>query len=217
LSGKGVEVIPTEKRFPKHTAQFIQTPFFRLMRRRTTAAPFGEFAASHPAQQRGDYSMKKILLASVIALAPFAAFAVDPNHGTTTTSGAVVGDINDATTSSSSNAGVGSRQGTGAGVSVGGNGGVSAGAVSGNSSQVKTTASGTASPGSSATKTTAAQSNIGGTVASGEASNRKWGPQSTGSAGGSQSSTTSGGSSATAGDTNVGGFVAGTSTQHKGP
>ena len=37
--------------------------------------------------------MKKLLLASVIVLAPFAAFAVDANRGNTT-SGAVAGDLN---------------------------------------------------------------------------------------------------------------------------
>jgi hypothetical protein len=82
---------------------------------------------------------------------------------------------------------------------------------------VNSSASGTAGPGGSSTNTSAQQTNVGGTVAGGVISNSPWGRgSSSGTAGGSENSQVSGTAGATASDTNVGGFVAGTSTHHGG-
>jgi hypothetical protein len=119
----------------------------------------------------------------------------------------VVGDVNVAKTAAGSTAGVSSQQGTVAGSKVGGNGAVLVGAVSGNYTQVNTAAGATAGPKGSYTNTTAQQLNIGGTVAGGIADNGKHGNGATGVSGGAQSSQATGGSAATATNTNLGGFI----------
>ena len=95
--------------------------------------------------------MRKLLLAGVITLAPFAAFATVSGPANNQIGTSVVGDVNAANTAAGSTAGVNSTQGTHAGVSTAGNGGVSVGAVSGNSASVNSSASGTAGPGGSST------------------------------------------------------------------
>jgi len=101
--------------------------------------------------------MRTILLAGVIALAPFVAFAHGPQQaqGKLTFTGA------------GSLAGVQSTQGTSAASNVAGNGFVVNGAVSGNYTDVTT--KGAANLGKNAAKTNAAatQVNIGGTVTGG--------------------------------------------------
>jgi hypothetical protein len=156
--------------------------------------------------------MRKILLASVIVLAPFAAFAAGPQGSS------VAGDVNISNTQAGSTAGVSSEQGTHAGVGVAGNGGVAVGAVSGNYSDVNTTAKGVAGPAGSSTKTTAQQTNIGGTVAGGVAANKGWhNDGATGSAGGNESSSATGTASAKASDTNIGGFITKETSGHRQP
>jgi hypothetical protein len=154
---------------------------------------FNGVAVSIPAQQRGDYAMRKILLVSVIALAPLAAFA-DDHHGGTSSSVS--------RTDSSSGAGVLSNEKTNAGVDVGGNGHIAAGAVSGNTSSMET--QGRASvgrDGSTKTNATATQTNTGGTLAGGASqSSGHHGGDTSGGAGGSQTSTVIGGSTANASD-----------------
>jgi hypothetical protein len=150
--------------------------------------------------------MRKYLLASVIALAPFAAFAAQPQI--------IAGDVNLAQTAAGSTAGVSSQQGTMAGAKVGGNGAVVVGAVSGNYTQVNTAAGATAGPKGSFTNTTAQQVNVGGTIAGGLADNGKHSNGATGIAGGGQSSQATGGSTASASNVNLGGFIAVTPAKH---
>jgi hypothetical protein len=119
----------------------------------------------------------------------------------------IAGDVNLATTSAGSNAGVSSSQGTMANVKAAGNGAVIVGAVSGNYTSVQTTALGTASPAGSYTDTTATQTNIGGTVAAGAANQMQKRGGASGTAGGGQYSTASGNSTATASNANLGGVV----------
>lgn len=136
--------------------------------------------------------MKKLLLASVITLAPFTAFA----------GGFVAaGDVNQSSTSAASNAGVNSQQGTAAGAAAY-KGSVVVGTVSGNYTSVNTGAAAVSGPKGSATSTTAQQTNIGGTISGGSAHG-----QAGGISGGSQSSTGSGSSGASASNQNLGGFV----------
>lgn len=138
--------------------------------------------------------MKKILLASVFALAPFAAFA----------GGFVAaGDVNMANTSVGSSAGVGSTQNTDAGATVNGRGAVMVGAISGNYSNVQTGSAAVAGPHGSATTTNAQQVNVGGTITGGMST----GHNATGQANGSQNSQTGGSATAQATNTNIGGFV----------
>jgi hypothetical protein len=147
--------------------------------------------------------MRKFLLAATM-MVPFAAFAGGSGLS-------VAGDVNLAKTSAGSTAGVASVQGTQAQIKAGGSGGVVVGAVSGNYTAVETTALGKAGPAGSYTDTTATQTNVGGTVsgglAIGKSADRGRMPVTSGSASGGQSSMASGGSAATASDTNIGGFV----------
>jgi hypothetical protein len=139
--------------------------------------------------------MKKLLVASVFALAPLTAFA----------GGFVAaGDINNASTSVSSSAGVGSTQGTGAGSMVDGKGAVVVGAVSGNYTSVQTGGTANAGPKGSSTTTNAQQTNVGGTISGGMSTGRN----ATGMSGVGQNSQANGGASASASNTNTGGFVA---------
>ncbi|HUN38700.1 MAG TPA: hypothetical protein VMU81_00270 [Acetobacteraceae bacterium] len=141
--------------------------------------------------------MRKILLAvTILGLAAAPAFA----------GGIAAGDLNIAGTSASSNAGVSSMQGTGTGAMVAGNGGVAVGAVSGNYTSVDTSALGAAGPKGSYTNTTATQTNVGGTVVGG-VSGKGFMGIATGGAGGSQTSSASGGASATAKNLNAGGIA----------
>jgi hypothetical protein len=114
---------------------------------------------------------------------------------------------------------VSSVQGTGAQANVAGNGAVLVGAVSGNYTGVYTGSAAEAGPKGSYTNTTATQTNIGGTVAGGLAANKPQdqhrgndlhtqGNSASGSAGGFQTSADMGGSTARAGNLNMGGFVA---------
>jgi hypothetical protein len=142
--------------------------------------------------------MRKLLLTSVVALVPFAAFA----------GGLIGGDANLAQTEANSWAGVKSLEGTGAHGYIGATGGVTAGAVSGNYSSVGTSARGTAGPLGSKTNTTATQTNLGGTVYGGQATNPRYGGSSNGgSAGGFQNSQAEGGATANANNTSLGGFA----------
>lgn len=156
--------------------------------------------------------MRKFLLAATI-MVPFAAFAGGADLS-------IAGDGNLAKTTAASTAGVQSTQGNHAEANVGGNGGIVAGAVSGNYTSVATTALGKAGPAGSYTDTTATQTNVGGTVAAGLATNqtghrtpmaltagRGQANGGSGSASGGQNSQASGGSSATAANTNLGGSV----------
>jgi hypothetical protein len=145
--------------------------------------------------------MRKFLLCATM-MVPFAAFAGGSGLS-------VAGDVNIAKTSAGSTAGVASIQGTQAQIKAGGAGGVVVGAVSGNYTGVGTTALGKAGPAGSYTDTTATQTNVGGTVSGGLAIGKSSGrmPAAGGSASGGQSSMASGGSAATASDTNIGGFV----------
>jgi hypothetical protein len=146
--------------------------------------------------------LRKMLLASAFALVPFVAFAGNPSGLT------AAGDINVAKTSSTSNAGVFSSQGTMAGARVDGNGAVVVGAVSGNYTTIQTNGSAKAGPQGSSTNASATQFNVGGTIAGGYSTEGKGrGNEATGSASGGQSSGTTGGSTASASNTNVGGFV----------
>ncbi|MDR3536095.1 MAG: hypothetical protein P4L71_06310 [Acetobacteraceae bacterium] len=150
--------------------------------------------------------MRKFLFAATM-LVPFAAFAGSPAP----TLG-IAGDVNLATTSAGSTAGVQSTQGTQAQAKAAGTGGVIVGAVSGNYTSVETTAAGRASPAGSYTDTTATQTNVGGTVTAGLAINKSGrGPiqanGASGSASGGQNSQASGQSAATASNTNLGGAV----------
>lgn len=156
--------------------------------------------------------MRKFLLAATM-LVPFAAFAGGADLS-------IAGDGNLAKTTANSTAGVQSTQGNHAQATTGGNGGIMVGAVSGNYTSVATTALGRAGPAGSYTDTTATQTNVGGTMASGQAINqtghstpitltagRGQANGASGSAGGGQNSQASGGSSATAANTNIGGSM----------
>jgi hypothetical protein len=143
-------------------------------------------------------------MAGVIALAPFSAFAG---------SFIAAGDINQASTSSQSMAGVQSDQGTWAKTGVGGNGAVVLGTVSGNYTTVNTQGQAKAGPGGSSTSTQAQQFNIGGTISGGVADNGKHGTAN-GVTGGGQNSQAVGGSTASASNNNVGGFVVVKSYHH---
>jgi hypothetical protein len=134
-------------------------------------------------------------------------FAVAPAFADMPRNLIAAGDVNLAKTAAGSSAGVASQQGTVAGTRVGGNGAVLTGAVSGNYTQVNTAAGATAGPKGSFTNTTAQQVNIGGTVAGGIADTGKHGSGATGIAGGAQTSQATGGSVATASNTNLGGFL----------
>jgi hypothetical protein len=157
--------------------------------------------------------MRKLLLATAMAtFASVSAFAAMPLIA--------AGDVNLASTSASSNAGVASMQGTKSGVSLSGNGSVITGTVSGNYTSVQTGATGVATPLGSMTSTTATQVNVGGTVSAGNVSNSNMGHSftsgSTGGSVGGQSSQATGTSSATASNTNLGGFVIATvPSKHK--
>jgi hypothetical protein len=120
--------------------------------------------------------MKKLLLTGVFALVPFVAFA----------------NTAPVALSALSAAGVTSTQETGAMVVVGpGKGMAVDGAVSGNYTTINTTGSASAGPGKATTKVTATQLNVGGTIAGGiSAGDAK------GIAGGHESSTDLGGSTA---------------------
>lgn len=145
--------------------------------------------------------MRKILLAAtMLSLVAGAALASQPQGWI----GA--GDVNLATTSAGSNAGVTSTQGTGANASVKGNGAVVVGTVSGNYTNVNTGAAAQAGPGGSTTSTSAQQVNVGGTVSGGMGSGGFINGAS-GSTGGGQNSQASGNSSASATNANLGGFV----------
>jgi hypothetical protein len=74
--------------------------------------------------------VKKLLLAGMIALAPFAALAVDDGIGSSTLATSGTGS---STSSANSNSSVSDTQGTKAGVSVSGNQKVIVGDVAGNS------------------------------------------------------------------------------------
>jgi hypothetical protein len=144
---------------------------------------------------KGESHVRKLLLTGVLALAPLAAFAGGNLAQTSANSSAEIVD---------------GIQGTGAHALVGGNGGVIVGAVSGNYSTVGTSGVGRAGPLGSYTNTTVTQTNVGGTVSGGLATNQKLGGASngaSGSAGGFQSSQTKGGSDASASTTNFGGFA----------
>src|SRR4051794_192832 len=104
-------------------------------------------------------TMKKLMLGSMIALAPLAALAQGPLAG------------NMASTQAASTAGVASTQGTQAAAKAGGNGGVIVGAFSGNIGNVQTSALGVARPTGSSTLTSARQYNVGGTISGGLAIN----------------------------------------------
>ncbi len=168
--------------------------------------PTHAYGGSHVRSPRTDdrrLNMRKFLLAATI-LAPFAmapAFAEMPQAMT------AAGDVNLAKTAAGSTAGVASEQGTMAGAKVGGNGAVIVGAVSGNYTQVQTSAGATAGPKGSFTNTTAQQVNIGGTVAGGLADNGKHSNGATGIAGGQQTSQATGGAAATASNANLGGII----------
>ncbi len=144
--------------------------------------------------------MRKFLLAATM-MVPLAAFA----NSSTSTIG-IAGDVNLATTSAGSTAGVQSTQGTQAQVKLGGTGAVTVGTVSGNYTSVQTTAAGRASPAGSYTNTTATQTNVGGTNSSGIVINKGF-PATSGSSSGGQSSQATGGSTASASNTNLGGSV----------
>jgi hypothetical protein len=116
--------------------------------------------------KEGIYIMRKLLLASVFALVPFAVFAHGPVPAGDTSAGSV--------------AIVTSEQGTGAHAQVNGQGAVVVGAVSGNYTNVQ--ANGKA--GMSGTSTSAQQVNVGGTMAGGISSG-----DASGKAGGGQNST----------------------------
>lgn len=157
--------------------------------------------------------MRKFLLAATI-LAPFVvapAFAGSGPNGAS-----MAGDLNLAKTSANSTAGVASTQRTGANTLAAGNGSVIVGAVSGNYTQVQTTASAAARPQGSQTNTTAQQTNVGGTVAGSLVTNKGWGKGVTGSAGGSQNSQATGDANAAAANMNVGGFVKMDQPRHGG-
>jgi hypothetical protein len=128
--------------------------------------------------------MRKLLFASVFALAPFAAFAGDIPAGF-------------AVTAAHSAGGVGSTQGTVAGSMVRGDGLVINGAVAGNYTSVQTTGAAKAGPDGSKTKVTATQLNIGGAVTAGFADTGRGG-LATGMAGANQQSAATGGSTADA-------------------
>jgi hypothetical protein len=152
--------------------------------------------------------MRKLLLAGVIALAPVAAVA----------GSGPVGESHSASTQAGSTAGVASVQGTRAGVFAGGNGGVLTGAVSGNMTQVNTSALGVTGPLGSYTTTGAQQVNVGGTLTGGLAANkttqrmtplRSSGLQANGAFGtasGMQTSEAAGTSTASAANQTAGGF-----------
>jgi hypothetical protein len=159
--------------------------------------------------------MRKLLLAATI-LASFAAAPAFAGSGAD--GGMISGNV--ALATSGSNAGVSSVQGTMANAKLAGNGGVIVGAVSGNYTAVDTMSAAKAGQGHAKTETTAQQTNIGGTVAGGLVSNkdgrqaRGGGDASlsmhgnsgvSGAAGGSQTSTATGGSVADA--ANLGGFI----------
>jgi hypothetical protein len=136
--------------------------------------------------------MRTILLAGVVALVPFAAFAHGPQQS----------QANLALTAAGSLAGVHSTQGTSAASNVAGNGFVVNGAVSGNYTDVTT--KGAANMGKNAAKTnaTATQVNVGGTIAGGYATGNA-----TGNEAGWQNSQALGGSAALGG--NIAGSVTG--------
>jgi hypothetical protein len=164
------------------------------------------YGSSHVRTSRTDIRrliMRKFLLAATI-LAPFAlapAFAEMPRGQT------VSADVNLAKTTAGSNADVSSQQGTMAGAKIGGNGAVTTGAVSGNYTQVNTAAGAIAGPKGSSTSTNAQQVNVGGTVTGGLADNGKHSNGASGMAGGGQTSQASGGATATASNTNLGGAI----------
>jgi hypothetical protein len=144
--------------------------------------------------------MRKLLLAATI----FASFAVAPAFaGSGADGGMISGNV--ALTTSGSNAGVSSVQGTTANAKLAGNGGVIVGAVSGNYTAVDTRSAAKAGQGHAKTETTAQQTNIGGTVAGGLVFNKDGRSGVSGTAGGSQTSTATGGSVADA--ANLGGFI----------
>lgn len=144
--------------------------------------------------------MKKFLLAGVIALAPFVAFAAQDHQN----GGAIAGNL--ALTGSLSAAGVESTQGTMAGAMVKGDGAVVVGTVSGNYTSIDTTGKARAGLGYANTETKTTQTNIGGTVSGGFANEgRGFGNVATGTTGGAQQSAAAGGSIAGAAD--LGGFI----------
>jgi len=143
--------------------------------------------------------MKKFLLAGVIALAPFAAFA-DQGQDAAKLAG------NLALTGSVSAAGVESTQGTMSGAMLRGDGAVIVGTVAGNYTSMQTSGRATAGLGTATTQTKASQVNIGGTVSAGlsnEGNGR--GNTATGVTGGTQQSAAAGGSIAVGAD--LGGFI----------
>ena len=135
--------------------------------------------------------MKKLLLASMLALAPFAVFAEQPKAFV------AAGDINSAATQAGSSVDVGSTQDTNAQTGRGFAG--AAGAVSGNYTTIQTGAAAKAGPAGSQVRTTGTQLNVGGTSI---------GKLGAASASGGQNSTDSGFADASAKNTNIGGFVA---------
>jgi hypothetical protein len=85
--------------------------------------------------------------------------------------------------------------------------GVTVGTVSGNYTSIETTALGRAGPQGSFTDTTAQQVNVGGTIAGGTAANKGWGKGATGISGGSQTTQTEGGATASASNTRLSGSL----------
>lgn len=147
--------------------------------------------------------MRKILLAATMLSLVAGAALASPQGWI------AAGDVNMASTSAGSNAGVASTQGSGANSSVRGSGGVVVGTVSGNYTNVQTGAAAQAGPGGSSTNTTAQQVNVGGTISGGlGSSNSHFGNGASGSTGGGQNSQATGNSSASASNKNIGGFVA---------
>jgi hypothetical protein len=150
--------------------------------------------------------MRKFLLAGVIALAPFAAFAAGPQGAQ------IAGNV--ALTTSGSVAGVQSQQGTLSSAVVQGNGAVITGTVAGNYTSIDTSGSAKAGLGYAKTDAKTTQVNIGGTISGGVATQGRHGTAD-GTTSGNQSSQTVGGSAAVAAD--LGGFAKVQQPKHPTP
>ena len=155
--------------------------------------------------------MRKYLFTAtiLIPLAVAPAFA-----GSGPVGGIIAGDVS--RSAANSTAGVASTQRTGANAIAAGNGGVIVGAVSGNYTQVQTTATGQARPHDTWTSTNAQQTNVGGTVTGGRAINAGTGKGASGMAGGSQDSQAAGNANAAASNMNVRGFAGMDQPRHRG-
>jgi hypothetical protein len=134
--------------------------------------------------------MRKILLAGVFVAFAAPAFA-----------GIVAGDVNASNTTAGSVGGVVSAQGTQSSSTVS-NGWAVGGAVSGNYTNLNSSAQAHATPAGSSTKINTNQTSVGGTITGGAAEGNA-----TTTSSGAQGSIAAGGSKATATNTNVGGFV----------